>query len=463
MDRVTLIEGPAFEAKLSPLDAKFAGLYSRRLLTFKPAVMDKELLAKVLEQATESLLEQLPILGGVVDMDKSPPGGQSGWKSIEPGPGVEITVKDVSDTLDFEGLEKQAFPPASLPDAMLMPVDGNLAQVPYPACKLQLNLTDAGALLAVCVAHNVSDGPGISAIVCLLAECCRKVQQNGLDAGRVEIAPELRVGLDRTCYRGLKGSKNRIEDQPAYRMVPKEEQKSKPSKPDIIVKMYRIPSDRLKALKSATTTIRISTHDAISALIWRSITINRIAAGSIKDDSTAPSTFFIPVNTRRHMSLDPNFIGNAVFQTRCTLTIGALLSENGLAQAAAAIRTAINAVSADSIAGHIDLLERQESLQDVQWIGSTARGPNDVASTSFYHSEAMYAADFGGAFGHRMLCMRPTELGFLGNVSVMHYVMPFEGERGCEVQLSVERGGLEEMEGDGVFGRFFCDVAAVGE
>jgi len=67
MEKQFVIEGPPFEIRLSTLDARFPGLYSRRLFVFKIPEDGGDSTVTVLREAIRKLVEQVPVLGGVAD------------------------------------------------------------------------------------------------------------------------------------------------------------------------------------------------------------------------------------------------------------------------------------------------------------------------------------------------------------------------------------------------------------
>jgi len=293
----------------------------------------------------------------------------------------------------------------------------------------------------------VADGPAISTIVGLLANHCRAAQQRISTEDGDIVLKTSPLGLDRSCYTGHRSRRNRVEDHPAYiksapsladmagkksdldgRSKMSDQSSStvptKPASHDIVIKVYRITEKGLQDLKAAATITRISTHDALCALLWRGIIVNQVASKVLDFAGEDDSTCFIPVNTRRHMDLDEAFIGNAVYQTRCSITFGQLLAANGLSVAAARIRNAINAIDADVVAGNVNMFEDLSDLRMVAWAGPTHIQTKDVACSSFCHNEALYTLDWGPAFGHKVVRIRPSELGFTGGWQGTHNVLP---------------------------------------
>jgi len=260
---------------------------------------------------------------------------------------------------------------------------------------------------------------------------------------------------------GLKGTKTRPEDHPAYKLNDGKPRLPAPSgegnvKHDLVNKIYLISERKLRELKGPVTNIRISTHDAISALIWRSVLVNRVSAGILNrpDDDERTTRYFIPVNARRHLGLGADYIGNAVYHTCCSMKMCEILHPDSLPIAAVKIREAINTVDADRVGGLAEFSESLPQLGSFYLAGLSAAKTTDIAGTSFYHDSSMYGADWGEAFGHHVVRVRPTDAGF--GPPGLNCVLPIRTDgRGCEVQLCVERQAVDAMEQDDVFKRFF--------
>lgn len=136
---------------------------------------------------------------------------------------------------------------------------------------------------------------------------------------------------------------------------------------------YHIPATSALALKLAasTPTHPVSTHDALSALMWRTLMHARHASGALSHPSpktnTPPteSTYTLPHNARRHVGLPSAWVGNACYFISATLPISTILSPSNqsLPIMAESIRAALNAVDGDIVGGLMHL--RKECTYDV--------------------------------------------------------------------------------------------------
>lgn len=301
VEKVSIIKGPDFHIDLSALDARHVLHYSRRLLFFgctSRAQHDAQLAA--LEKGLESLLKRCPILGGIVaapNKDSNDPLA----RGIVPGPGIELNVKDLSASMpSLNDLVKDNFASRHLKWEQLMPVPADLDnEMPYPAFKVQFSSIDRGAILTFAMSHTVSDGNGMDELMRILAEEVRNSNSsmNPITNGY--------IGMDRGPIRNVKNDiPFDINEQPAYRW--KEQIPPQPPHPfraatAELPLIIQISPAKLRQLKSDATTPDappISTHDAIVALMWRSLLLIRSRRTDSKPDHSMKTNLFLPSDCR---------------------------------------------------------------------------------------------------------------------------------------------------------------------
>jgi hypothetical protein len=175
-----------------------------------------------------------------------------------------------------------------------------------------------------------------------------------------------KLGLDRSVLRNMTTSiPCNISDHPAYMLSPPAapDQTTHPftaTSPEIPV-LFHISAASLAHFKADATPPAgppISTHDTLSALIWRSVLlIHSRRAQGVPASNNGRS--FIPSDARRHLNILASYVGNAVYQLLAAVDLGTLLSLSGLQAAAVVIRATIVAVKPDLVTSYMaELKER---------------------------------------------------------------------------------------------------------
>lgn len=450
-----LISGPSFHIDLAALDARHPVHYSRRLLLFRcasAAQRDAQLAA--LKTGLQALVSQCPILGGTIvslppDAAKD---GKEDWRTVVHGQGIELIVRDLSQVMvSFKELESAKFPAEDLPYDLLVPVPQDLGNDrPFAACKVQFSAIAGGTILTFSMSHSVADGSATNEMMRILSSETRIAHEHQSDKVR-SMTATTKLGLDRSILRNITGTiPFNISDHPAYMSSPSTapNQTSHPfaaTSPEVPVLLH-IPAASLAQLKTDATPSAappISTHDALGALIWRSVLLIRSRRAQAIPASTI-GRIFMPSDVRRHLNLPASYIGNAVYQLTAAVDIETLLSSSGLQAAASAIRLAIMAVKPDLVASYMaELKERW-----VDWgfmIGTSTVG---VAMGTDWTSGVLYSGDWGEAFGPLVRYRYPGE-GGAGNC-----ILPKLPDGSAEVIIGVMPNEVEVLRGDECFGKY---------
>ena len=462
------IPGLSFHIDLAALDACHPIHYSRRLLIFRCATSaqrDAQLAA--LRSGLRALVSRCPILGGIVV--SLPPDRardvQEGWRTIVPDRGIEIIVRDLRTAIaSFEELEAADFPPDHLPYDLLVPVPQDLGNDrPYAACKVQFSAIEGGTIFTFAMSHSVADGSGTNELMRILSEATRLAEgqsSEGLANDVSSTSMTTRIGMDRTVMHNMTSELAfNIEEHPAYtrkttlpgKAPPLEQVPMHPfeaTSPEIPVLLRISAADlaQLKADATAPGSPPISTHDALSALLWRTVLLIRSRRSTLTQQLPFPATgsIFMPSDGRRHLGLLPSYVGNAVYQLCATLDLGTLLSPSGLQHAANAIRRAITAANPALVAS----LMRTTNEKWINWEFPSTASTTGVGMGTDWTSGTIYNDDWGKSFGPVVRFRYPGEafnciLPKLpdGSAEVMVAVMPEE----VQVLKSVE--GFEKYLG----------------
>ena len=450
------ILGPSFHIDLAALDARHPVHYSRRLLLFRcasTAQRDAQLAA--LKTSLQALLSRCPVLGGTIvplppDEAKD---GKEDWRTIVPGQGIELIVRDLSSVMvSFEELAAADFPVEDLPYDLLVPVPQDLGNDrPFAACKVQFGAIAGGTILTFAMSHSVADGSATNELMRILSEETRLAQQHrGVEARHMSTITKL--GLDRSTLRNMTSSVPfNIADHPAYMSPLPPSPKSTPPHPfsatspeiPVLVHICAASLAQLKADATPPEGPPISTHDALCALIWCSLLLIRSRRTQPIPASTI-GRIFMPSDARRHLNLPTSYVGNAVYQLTATLDLDTLLSSSGLQHAASTIRLAIMAVKPDLVASYMaELKERW-----VDWgfmIGTSTVG---VAMGTDWTSGVLYSDDWGEAFGPLVRYRYPGQ-GEAGNC-----IFPKLPDGSAEVMVGIMPNEVKVLRGDECFGKY---------
>ncbi|KAK0879217.1 hypothetical protein LTR87_006887 [Friedmanniomyces endolithicus] len=454
----TFFSGPDFHIDLPAIDALHPVHYGRRLLIFR-CVSSEQRSAQLaaLKAGLQALVRRCPILGGTVI--PQPPneafGSQPIWRNIEPGNGLELVVRDLRTALpSFAEFEADGFQPAHLPYDLLVPIPRLIDDdQPFAACKVQYSAFEGGTVLTWGISHSVTDGSGNNELTRILSE---QVRLAGQPTGTIAKETSI-LGLDRSALRSITtGPPFKIEDHPGYAKpsVPPQLHEGVPahpfqaSSPEVPV-VIRITASNLAKLKSDATLgngARVSTHDALAGLLWRStmlIRSRRTASGEGVPPTTS-TTLFFPSDARKHIHVDNSYIGNAVYQLAVSEELGNLLSQIGLQYAASAIRRAITAVTPDLVTSLMSEVNRR--WVDWAWATAGTLSTTGVAMGTNWTSGAVYLDDWGEAFGPVVRFRYPGEAG-------SNAILPKLPDGAAEVMVSVRPSEVDILRGGGCFGK----------
>lgn len=465
-DDTVVFQGPSFHVDLAALDARHPIHYSRRLLIFRcasSAQRDAQLAA--LKSGLQALVLRCPLLGGTVvplppDVVRD---GEEDWRTIVPGQGLELIVRDLrTEMASFAELEASQFPTLGFPYDLLVPVPYDLGNDrPYAACKVQFSAIDGGTILTYAMSHSVADGSGNNELFRILSEETRRAQEQqasrDLGDGGDSAAATTIMGLDRSALRGLTSEiPFDIKDHPAFTWnttPPPAEASAHPfeaTTPEVPVLLHVSPA-QLALLKADATTPDappISTHDALAALMWRSVLLIRSRRPASALPASTKTSIFLPSDARRQLNLPPSYIGNAVYQLTAPLELGTLLSPSGLQQAASALRAAITAATPSLIASYMTMIKTR--WVDWQFLG-TATTTGFPMGTD-WTSGVLYGQDWGEAFGPLVRYRYPGKIGEGGGC-----ILPRLPDGTAEVLVSVMPGEVEALTSIEGFGKYLVE------
>lgn len=469
LDDSVLIAGPSFHIDLAALDARHPIHYSRRLLIFRCASSEqRDAQLAALKTGLQALVLRCPILGGlVVDLPSVVSNsGRKDWRTIVPDQGLELVVRDLrSAVASFEELEADDFPSFRLPYELLVPVPQDLGiDRPFAACKVQFSAINGGTILTWAMSHSVADGAGNNELLRVLSEETRFAQENSTESmTNVQRTPagSTFMGQDRSVLRNITSETAfNIQDHPAYKWCITAPETAPPmsqppphpfesTSPEIPV-LLRISAAGLAQLKADATlpdSPLISTHDALSALMWRSVLLirSRRSPSAQALPASTIGSIFMPSDARRHLNLPPSYVGNAVYQLTAALDLGTLLSPSGLQHAASAIRRAITSVTPALVSSLMAMTNKTW----IDWQFVSTASTTGLAMGTDWTSGSLYGDNWGEAFGPLIRYRYPGGVG-----EAFNCIMPKLPDGGAEVILCVLPKEVEMLKGVEGFGKY---------
>ena len=450
------IPAPSYHVDLAALDALHPIHYSRRLLLFRCAsAQQRDEQLKVLKVGAQALVSRCPILGGVVVPASTDDDLGEDWRTIFPGLGMDLLVKDLRAALpSFEELQRTGFSADKLPYKLLVPVPADIGNdQPFAACMIQFSAIEGGTILTWAMSHSVADGSGNNELMRVLAEAtCRAPELPVGGTGSVieeHSTPDM--GLDRSILRDMTSDiPFRIEDHPGYMTNPPAQPPLHPfqaTDPEIPISIH-IRVSRLAHLKADAQqpgAPPISTHDALCALMWRSIILirSRRSPESLDLPPNKPVNLFMPSDARRHLNIPESYIGNAVYQLNSSLDLRTILSRSGLQAAASAIRRTITAVTPEKVRSVL----AQTNKQWVDWAFLGSYNSTGVAMGTDWTSSGLYEHDWGKAFRPMVRFRYPGEEG-------LNCIYPKLPDGSAEVVVAVMADEVDLLLGEECFGKY---------
>ena len=241
----------------------------------------------------------------------------------------------------------------------------------------------------ISIIHTVCDGRGITEVLKIFAEMFRRPQTAEPPSRTINEVetPKHTYSFDRTSVLSGNGLRGAIENHPVWTTSPHKprvDSANKTTRCTIfhissdslgVLKQVALPSSHSSSALAAHQAPRISTHDAIAALIWSSIILTRSRAGILSNRIS--TQFCQAVDWRPHLHLPTPYFGNAIYLIIATLATPQLapasatnsfdISHNlELETAARNIREKVNGVTADSFRDLLAFFERTEAESPIR-------------------------------------------------------------------------------------------------
>ncbi|KAK3364550.1 transferase family-domain-containing protein [Lasiosphaeria hispida] len=433
-------------------------IYTQLCLCFSVADdANRQAAAGVLAQGLEKLAQRLPWLAGKI-VSISPNEGNSEvfkivpWASAPPLVVRELRGNPSAPTM--ETLQNANFPMEMLDEGIIAPYmtipGGTAGSAPDPTAvfAVQINHIDGGILLTIVAHHQVMDLVGQIQVMRLLSKACRG---EGLSDAEVLIANTDRsniippLGDDPEPVRQL--SRQKVKPSP---LVPSGQEIDKAVS---VWASFSFSQTSLAALKAAAlataTSSKISTDDALTALVWQSLT----RARQRRKNSPNPEsevTLGRAVDSRRYLGIPKEYTGminNMVYLTNpiqeiVNMPLGKMASELRLAvdPATSQIGLYTRALAA--------LLHRTPD-KGVVSMGAAIKPSMDLMLSSWAGADC-YSMDFGLGLGPPVSVRRPR----FYPVEGLGYLMPRHPSGQIVLAVCLGEEDMAAVRMDEEFGRY---------
>jgi trichothecene 3-O-acetyltransferase len=390
------------------------------------------------------------LAGQIVNEDTAP--GDSGVFKIKPFEKLpRLVVKDLRDDSSMPSMEvlrQTNFPATYLNENVIAPqntLPSAESTGPRPVFILQANFITGGLILTIVAAHSAMDMTGQGQIMNLLSKACHGVKftkeelESGFLRGR-NVIPLLEDAnnLENTL-------EHQIIKSPTSSLVPTAIQGCSWT-------YFRFPPASLAALKalaSASSTLHskyISTDDALSAYIWKSVTRARFSRLSIKGEST----FGRAVNVRRYLGIPETYVGFVQNMTYNKSSVNQLIEES-LGEIASKLRYEVDPETSKLGYNTRALATLFENSLDksVVSFGATINPSVDMMLSSWAKVDC-YAMDFNLGLGGPECVRRPQ----FDPVEGLIYLMPRNPDGEISVAICLRDLDLEKLKRDEDFMKY---------
>ncbi|PYI31308.1 hypothetical protein BP00DRAFT_177118 [Aspergillus indologenus CBS 114.80] len=424
---------------------------------------DLDEVAGALKAGYEALTQRIPVVAceAVPDLETNQKGVMR-FQTLDTCDATHILVKDMRDSYasDYADLKHQYFPVAAFDaDTFCRRSVWPSAGERMPVSLVQANFIRGGLVLTWCILHMAGDGNSFSTWTTIWAEECRRAQ--GLEIVAPIQLPDA-VWKDREQVTKPSGrNAGELENHPEYTLL----HFTPPGAPPKMTSLnhrgqvFYFSPDSLAALKveaspgNATEPSDqkwISTNDALSALLWRTVMAVQSPLDTLEGDPVSVFNVAIDGRQRTDPPIHPDTLGCFLEYVAVILPIRKMLSTLSLADLAIQIRKAILRADKQFTDDVVALVDR---LEDVDRLVPTAfldvPGYNCV-QTSWLNFK-LYGLDWGSLLGHRIEAVRVPHVGCINGAQVVLPVLP---DGGMEILMGVEESCLDRLLTDPLFTKY---------
>ncbi|KAK1659592.1 transferase family-domain-containing protein [Colletotrichum godetiae] len=456
--------------QLTPLEQISPRGWVRYLFPFKLSEdYQPEAIADILRRSLLATKQRLPTLACEAVPD--PDARQANAIKLQRITDNEIEPVIINDlrhsetfTISFKELEVKHFPVSSFPAEVftrcpIWPAPGQR----IPITIVQANFIRGGLILNWNLFHLVGDGQTFYNWIRVWAEETRRAQGLAIsDPVRYDDC----IYMDRQIAQGFpqilpKGMAGRLEDHSEYTIVtdPATQLAKIATTDGHIGQVFYLSQESLRRLKEDAQPRTgdgsyVSTNDALSALIWRSIMAAQFDLAQL--DGSENSVFNIAIDGRGRSRplIHPEAMGSFLGFIQVELPIREILEADNLATLSLLIRKAVIAMD-EKFAGSfindvIQLVNDQDDLGALIPTSFLDVPGRNCAQTS-WEKFKMYDLNWGNALGGKIAAIRSPSCGILNGMQIMY---PQHPDGGREMLVGIYESCLDKLCNDPTWARY---------
>ncbi|KAI2603528.1 transferase family-domain-containing protein [Hypoxylon fragiforme] len=442
-----------------PLEKAGPKAYIRYVFPIElPKDYDLEECFKIYRDGFEAAKKRIPALGceGVPDPDAK----QAGVLKLQKYTDYEsITYKDLRKTFPYSWDEMKAkrFPVSCFTSDMCRRFTWPSPGDRLPVVDFQANFVPGGVLMGVACFHVFGDAKSYFTWFETWAEECRRIQ--GLVTTVNEIPDELFTDREKAMKPSGRNP-GRREDHPELLVLPFTPDAPPPKMVSLahVGQAFYFSPENIAKLKADTAPKNatepagveyVSTNDAVSALMWRSVMNAQNPVDTLEGDPVSVFNIAVDGRTRTNPPVHPRTLGNWLGWVVQQMPIRKMLTTANLADMAALIRKSILKLDNEFVD---DLNAMFEDVEDVNRVVAAAfvdvPGYN-IFQTSWVNFN-VYDLDFGTKLGG----IKATRCPDIGVVNGGSAVLPALPNGGIEMIIGVEDKCLPRLLADPILKKY---------
>ncbi|EOO00907.1 putative acyl transferase protein [Phaeoacremonium minimum UCRPA7] len=445
--------------KFSTLDYLPACVYNNYVLFFRLDDGNKSNMVALLKAGLERTLSQVRHLCGTVEKDAAT--GSHSFVKRRDGT-IQFHVQWLDSPQEdlgnnqtypsFDELESQNFSSTVLGDLGLWSVppmthgikpEAHIDNSPAVS-SFKANFIRGGLVFNIHVHHCSNDVMGWAAFTHQLAENCRAIHE-----AKTSFSAWDPACLDRSRLLRKDVPEEAKVDGPAPG-------RPHPDLMPIEQLLFHLPKSKAARLKALATpsdgTSWISTFDAFSAFIWR--TLLRLRMENFKADPSTTVLWMAPVDMRKRLHdppCPPRTQGNVFSLVRATATAG-FVTEGPLSEVASFIRRLINGASQEELDKRLDMVATIRDKTNL-FLRADTLAPLTLLVTD-WRATNIAAADFGLASPTAFRHVSDNVTRCVVQVYPPRAALP-ESDEGCEFAIVYEKSLAKELIEDPEWSEYF--------
>ncbi|KAJ5010476.1 Acyltransferase easC [Colletotrichum sp. SAR 10_99] len=456
--------------QLTPLEQISPRGWVRYLFPFQlPQDYDPEAITDIFRRSLQATKDRFPTLACEAVPD--PDARQANALKLQKITDHEIEPVIINDlrhsetfTASFEELKAKHFPVSSFSAEVftrcpIWPAPGQRV----PITIVQANFIRGGLILNWNLFHLVGDGQAFYNWIRVWAEETRRAQNlEILDPvgypDRIYTDRQIAYDSPQTLPKGKAG---RLEDHPEYTIVtdPATQLAKIATTNGHVGQIFYLSKDSLEGLKRDAQPKKndgsfVSTNDALSALIWRSIMAAQFDVSQLDGSENSVYNIAIDGRGRSQPPIHPEAMGSFLGFIQVELPIKKILEADNIAALSLLIRKAIIAMDKDFSGSFInDVVQLVNNQSDLGALIPTSflDVPGQNCAQTSWEKFKMYDLDWGHALGGKIAAIRSPSCGILNGMQIMY---PQHPDGGREMLVGIYEDCLEKLCNDPIWTRY---------